>query len=97
VKKCGATTCFDILNMLVGKKWSIGSNLTFAKLMKFYNTVFVPRSARITSIAKDTLRPTLPDVKRYSTYSESILIGLHGAELYVPIFNKLIIIKGYFK
>lgn len=97
VKKCGASTCYDILKLLVSQTWSVGLKQNFSKLMKFYNTVFVPRSVKITSLADGQEPPTLPDVKKYSSYTESVLIGLHGAELYVPVYNKLVVIKGYFR
>ena len=48
VKNCGASSCYDILKIMVGTNWfTIGHN--YSKLMKFYNTTFVPRSVRITS------------------------------------------------
>ena len=97
VKNCGASSCYDILKIMVGTNWMVGIRHNYSKLMKFYNTTFVPRSVRITSLSESQDPPTLPDVKRYSSYTESVLLHLHGAELYIPIYNKLFVLKGYFR
>ena len=95
VKACGAKNCYDILNCLVGPLWNEGRRYTFRKLMKFYNTMFVPLNVKITSVPKSEM--VLPDVKKYSIFTKSPLLKLHGGVLYVPIYNKQLIINGYFK
>ena len=77
VEKCGANSCYDILKIIVGPNWSIGIRHSYNKLMKFYNTVFVPRSVKITDLAEGSDPPSLPDVKKYSSYTESVLIKMH--------------------
>lgn len=97
IKQCGASNIYDIMKAVVGPNWSVGLKMTYARLLKFYNIVFVPRSIKITSLGPDQEPPSLPDVKMYSAYTESVLIQLYGAELVLPIFNKLLVVKGYFR
>lgn len=97
VKKCGASTCYDVLKILVGPNWSVGLRQNFVKLMKFYNTMFVPRSVRLIHSTDGQEVPLLPEVKKNMVYTESALIGLHGAELTIPFYGQLVIIRGYFQ
>jgi len=94
IKKCGASTCYDILKLVVGPNWSLGLKQSFIKLLKFYNSVFIPRFVKISNITEDDVMPT---VKKYNSYTDSAVISLHGAEIFIPVNNKLIVIKGYLK
>src|SRR3989338_4385607 len=96
VKQCGANDCYDILRIIMNDDWQIGVRPSFIRLMKFYNGMFVPTSAKNTSISDGQETPTLPEVKRLNVYTNSIILKIYGAELVIPVCGKIIVIKGYF-
>ena len=95
VKLCGAARCEDIMRISIGPNWNNGARPSFMRLMKFFSNVFVPISVKITSL--NTGHNLLPEVKKLGVFSHSTLLKMHGAELNIPIYGKLIAIRGYFK
>ena len=92
VKQCGANCCYDVFQIISGKEWDLAIKPHFSKLMHLYNTMFVPINVKISSVETTELK-----VLKYSSFTVSLLLKVHGAELTVPFYDKTLIIKGYFK
>ena len=91
VKLCGASSCYDVFKMFCGDEWDLYVNPKYIKLLELYNTMFVPVTVR-TSVSKEEFR-----VVKYTSFTLSIMLKIHGAEITIPINNTAIIIKGYFR
>ncbi len=94
IKLCGASLCNDILKMLIGPYWMEGKHLTFKSLIKFYDRMFIPLEVKIVDTPK--IVTNIPEAKKYSNFTQCQLLKMHGAILSVPIYNKIIVISGYF-
>lgn len=92
--KCGVNKCSDILNLVFGENWNLGLKFQFQKLLKFYDSSFVPISFKIQKREKEEV---LPHPVEVGLFTNSILLRLNGADLYIPLMNKTIVIRGYFR
>lgn len=92
VKLCGASSCHDVFQLFVGCDWDLGINSSHERLLNLYNTMFVPVSVRLSIIETHELR-----VLKYASFTESLVLKIHGAEIVVPFYNKTLTIKGYFR
>jgi ATP-dependent Lon protease len=94
VKICGCSSCYELLNLLIGNNWDLLFGDTQRKLLQFYNTMFVPIHFRLEMSNSEI---TEISVTRYNTYTHSPLLKLHGAEIHIPYGNNSLIIRGYFR
>ena len=92
VKLCGASTCYDIFRVMSGKDWDLAIKPQYSKLLNLYNIMFVPINVKISGADPHELK-----VLKYSSYTVSLLLKVHGAEVTVPFYDKTLIIKGYFR
>lgn len=95
IKTCGANTIYDILRIMVGPDWDLGIRYSHMRLLQLYNSMFVPKMVKITNVSDST--DLMPEVKKYSSYTSSIILKVHGAEISIPVHDKILIIKGYFR
>ena len=94
IKCCGATTCYDILNFY-NENWRrhiTALTLTVQEILNTLNTLFTPVMVKIIPFDK-----TCFTVSKYNSFTLSIILKLHGAELTIPVGRIVIIIKGYFR
>lgn len=92
-KGCGASSLFDVMKIIIGENWNISLRYQFQQFMKFYNNVFSPVSVKILGQIEHLNQPK---VMRLSLLTRSPIMKIHGAEIYVPIMGKIIVIRGYF-
>jgi endopeptidase La len=92
VKVCGASSCYDVFNCLVGSNWDLAIKPQHNRLVNLFNTMFVPINVKL--IANES-----SDVKvlKYSSFTVSLLLKINGAEIHIPFYNKTLLIKGYFR
>lgn len=93
VKVCGCSSCYEIINLLIGTNWDLLFTETQKKQLQFYNTMFIPIQYRL----DNTNGEHVVSVSRYNTYTHTPLLKLHGAEIHVPYGATDLIIKGYFR
>lgn len=91
VKLCGASSCNDIFRILSGKDWDLAISRQYTKLLNLYNTMFVPIGVKIGNTDSEL------KVQKYSAFTASVLLKVHGAEITVPFFDRVLIIRGYFR
>lgn len=91
VKLCGASLCYDVFKIFAGEDWDLYVSMKNLKLLELYNTMFVPVTVRTFNVV-DTLK-----VVKYTSFTLSIMLKIHGAEITVPLNNSSVIIKGYFR
>ena len=82
---------------MVGTNWMVVFVIIIVKLMKFYNTTFVPRSVRITSLSESQDPPTLPDVKGIVPIRNQFFFTFMVLSYISQFYNKLFVLKGYFR
>ena len=92
VKLCGANTCHDVFSCLVGDHWDLAIKPHYSKLLDLYNTMFVPISAKVVNAVGTDIK-----VAKYSSFTVSLLLKIHGAELTIPFYDKTLVLKGYFR
>lgn len=92
VKLCGASTCYDVFRCLSGDMWDLAVKPHHSKLLSIYNTMFVPINVKLSSNKAVDMK-----VLKYSSFTVSLLLKIHGAELTIPFYDKTLIIKGYFR
>lgn len=92
VKTCGASNCFDVFTCLIGSHWDLNIDPRYNRLLNLYNTMFVPINVKLASGQPEGLR-----VLKYSSFTVSMLLKIHGAELVIPFCGRSLIIKGYFR
>jgi ATP-dependent Lon protease len=95
IQCCGATTCYDILNFY-NENWKshITDTILLSRL-EILNTLFTPVMVKI--IPFGSAEAMCFSVSKYNSFTLSIILKLHGAELTIPVGRILIIIKGYFR
>ena len=96
-KLCGTCTCYDLFRIIVGHQWDLSIRPQHTKLLRLYNTMFVPISAKVGPALSETHVPSEIKVTRYSAFTLSLLLKVHGAEISVPFYDKTLSIKGYFR
>lgn len=96
VKMCGASSCFDVFNCLVGANWDLAIKPQHTRILSLYNTMFVPINVRIMGTSNMDLSPKL-EVRKYSSFTVSMLLKINGAELSIPFYDRILVIKGYFR
>jgi ATP-dependent Lon protease len=92
VKTCGASSCFDVFNCLIGNTWDLAVKPNHNRILQLYNTMFVPITVKLTNAESDDLK-----VLKYSSFTVSMLLKINGAELVIPFYDKTLTIKGYFR
>lgn len=92
VKTCGASSCFDVFTCMIGSNWDLSVEPRYARLLSLYNTMFVPVNVKLTNGQADDLR-----VLKYSSFTVSMQLKIHGAEIVIPFYKKTLTIKGYFR
>jgi ATP-dependent Lon protease len=92
VKTCGASSCFDVFKCMVGNHWDLAIKPHHNRLLHLFNTMFVPINVKLTISESDELK-----VIKYSSFTVSMLLKINGAELFIPFYDKTLIIKGYFR
>lgn len=100
VKMCGASSCFDVFNCLVGNDWDLAIKPQHTRILSLYNTMFVPINVKIigTNNSDDCLNLSSDlEVRKYSSFTVSMLLKINGAELSIPFYDRTLIIKGYFR
>ena len=91
VKLCGASQCYDVFKIFAGEDWELSVNSKNLKLLELYNTMFVPVTVKTTNINEKF------KVIKYTAFTLSVMLKIHGAEITVPLNGNSIIIKGYFR
>ncbi len=94
IKCCGATTCYDILDFY-NEEWRACTDAQTITQLEILNTVFTPVTVKTVSF--DSNEPMGFSVSKYNSFTLSIILKMHGAELSIPVGKLLIIIKGYFR
>ena len=104
----GAYKCSDVISILKvdNNNWKKKLNLTYGKLMLFYDDFFIPTSSKIIrdektinnvlSIIK-TENLSLPFTKKLELLGGTLLEKIDGAIIYFPFNNELVRVTGYFK
>ena len=94
IKCCGATTCYDILNFY-NENWIRHCTDTVLRRLEILNTWFTPVMVKI--IPFGSADAMCFSLSKYNSFTLSIILKLHGAELTIPVGKIVIIIKGYFR
>lgn len=92
IKICGTSSCYDVFKCLIGNDWDLAIKPQHVRILKLYNTMFVPINAKLVSSESSDL-----NVMKYSSFTISLLLKINGAEISVPFYDRTLVIKGYFR
>lgn len=96
LKSCGCSTIYDVLKFLINKDWNIGLRPAVVKSIKHLNTIFHIKTIQLKTIENFTV-DTLPEICKNTNFTSSSIMKLYGAEVHLPLYSKMIILRGYFK
>ncbi len=97
LKNCGCNSIYDALRYIIGINWNIGLRQSLFKVIRFLNSSFQIKTIKIDNFEGTFTADLLPEIRKNLNFSSSLTMKLYGAEIHLPIYGKLLIMRGYFK